>query len=273
MQLNQMHLYDTHIHTHFSGDSEANPFDLAKKACELGLTGICFTDHLDIDYKEEPGLFDLDIPSYKKEIALVKEQFSDKLDIGWGIEIGLQPYLAEKNQAVVTENDFDFIIGSTHQLHQIDIYYPAFYEGKNEDDCYRDYFEETLKNIQSDVDFDVYGHLDYVVRYGPNKNKYYSYEKFADIIDEILRALISRGKGLELNMAGLKYDLGHAHPTIETLKRYKELGGEIITLGSDGHAPEQIAWEFEKSPTILKEAGFAYFTVFKDRKPMFIKLP
>ena len=144
---------------------------------------------------------------------------------------------------------------------------------RNEDDCYREYFEETLKNAQSDVDFDVYGHLDYVVRYGPNKNKFYSYEKFADIIDEILRTLISRGKGIELNMAGFKYGLGHAHPIMDILKRYKELGGEIITIGSDGHAPEQIAWEFEKVPAILKEAGFTYFTTYKNRIATFKKLP
>lgn len=272
MTLKDYKLYDTHTHTHFSGDSEASPFDIAQKACDLGLAGICFTDHHDIDYKETPGMFDLDIPAYKKEIALVKEQFAGKLDIGWGIELGLQPYLAAKNKAVATENDFDFVIGSTHSINQVDLYYPAFYMGRNEDDCYREYFEETLKNTQSDVDFDVYGHLDFVVRYGPNKNKYYSYTKFADIIDEILRTLISRGKGIELNMAGLKYGLGHAHPTMDTLKRYKELGGEIITLGSDGHAPEQIAWEFGKAPEILKEAGFNYFTVFKNRKPEFKKI-
>lgn len=272
MNLKDLKLYDMHMHTHFSGDSEAAPATLAQKACDLGLAGICFTDHLDIDYKETPGLFDLDIPTYKKEIALIKEQFSDKLDIGWGIELGLQPYLESENQKIIKENEFDFVIGSTHVVKQVDIYFPSYYEGRNEDDCYLEYFEETLKNAQSDVDFDVYGHIDYIVRYGPNKNQFYSYEKFADIIDEILRALISRGKGIELNMAGLKYGLGHAHPTMETLKRYKELGGEIITIGSDGHAPEQIAWEFEKAPAILKEAGFKHFTIFKERKAEFRKL-
>lgn len=273
MNLKKLNLYDMHMHTHFSGDSEAMPFDMAQKAWNIGLQGICFTDHLDIDYKETPGLFDLDIPAYKKEILEVKQQFADKLDIGWGIEFGLQPYLAEKNAQVIAENNFDFVIGSTHVVKQVDIYFPTYYEGRSEDDCYKEYFEETLKNAQSNVDFDVYGHLDYVIRYGPNKNKYYSYEKFADVIDEILRTLISREKGIELNMAGLKYGLGHAHPTIETLKRYKELGGEIITIGSDGHAPEQIAWDFQKVPTILREAGFEYFTIFKNRKPAFIKLP
>lgn len=272
MNLEALKLYDMHMHTHFSGDSNAIPLEIAQKAFDIGLSGICFTDHLDIDYKETPGLFDLDIPSYKKEISQVQEHFADKLDIGWGIELGLQPYLAEKNNSIIKENDFDFVIGSTHVVKQIDIYFPPYYEGRDEDDCYREYFEETLKNAQSDVNFDVYGHLDYVVRYGPNKNKFYSYKKFADIIDEILRSLIDRGKGIELNMAGFKYGLGHAHPTIDTLKRYKELGGEIITLGSDGHAPEQIAWEFEKAPCILKEAGFDYFTIYKKRKPEFRKL-
>lgn len=272
MNLKNYRLYDTHIHTHFSGDSEANPFDIAQKAYDLGLAGICFTDHMDLDYKESPGRFDLDIPSYKKEIALVKEQFADKLDIGFGIELGLQPHLIQENAQIIKEHDFDFVIGSTHSVHKVDLYYPAYYMGREEDDSYREYFEETLQNAQSAVDFDVYGHLDFVIRYGPNKNKYYSYFKFADLIDEILRTIVARGKGIELNMAGLKYGLGHAHPTMDTLKRYKELGGEIITIGSDGHAPEQIAWEFEKAPVILKEAGFEYFTVFKNRKPEFIKL-
>ena len=272
MDLKPLHLYDMHMHTHFSGDSKANPYEMAQKACDLGLAGICFTDHMDIDYKETPGLFDLDISSYKKEIASVQDHFKDKLDISLGIELGLQPYLTEQNQQILAANDFDFVIGSTHVVKQIDIYFSAYYEGRNEDDCYREYFEETLKNAQSDVDFDVYGHLDFVVRYGPNKNRYYSYHKFADIIDEILRTLITRGKGIELNMAGFKYGLGHAHPTMDTLKRYKELGGEIITIGSDGHASEQIAWEFEKAPAILKEAGFKYFTSFHEKKAQYHKI-
>ena len=122
---------------------------------------------------------------------------------------------------------------------------------------------EKIKNAQSDVDFDVYGHLDYVVRYGPNKNQFYSYQKYAEVIDEILRTLIQKGKGIELNTAGFKYGLGHAHPTLDILKRYKELGGEILTIGSDGHTPEQIAWEFDIVPSLLKEAGFDVISIGK----------
>lgn len=273
MHSKKLYLYDMHIHSRFSGDSKAAPVDIAEHALKKGLQGICFTDHLDIDYREEPGLFGLNIPAYKKEILNVKNTYSGKLSIGWGIELGLQPHIAAENNQVTANHDFDFVIGSTHVVNHIDIYYPAFYEGRSEDDCYRQYFEETLENARSNVDFDVYGHLDYVIRYGPNKDKYYSYEKFSDIIDEILHVLISKGKGIELNTAGLKYGLAHAHPTEAVLRRYRELGGEIITLGSDGHAPEQIAWDFEKVPDILKSAGFEYFTVFHERKPEFIRLP
>ena len=109
-----------------------------------------------------------------------------------------------------------------------------------------------------------------MVRYGPEKNKNYSYDKYKNVIDEILRQLIAHGKGIELNMAGFKYGLGHPNPTEEILHRYRELGGEIITIGADGHAPDQIAWDFDKVPQLLKAAGFDYFTVFTKRKPEFL---
>lgn len=266
-------LWDTHLHTHFSGDSQALPEDMVLSAQKKGLAGICFTDHMDYDYREEPGYFDLDFTAYEKEISALQKKYDGKYPIYRGIELGLQPHIVEVNNQILAEHTFDFVIGSTHVVNHIDIYYPPFYENRAEDECYLQYFEETLRNAQSDVDFDVYGHLDYVVRYGPNKDTFYSYEKFQDVIDEILRTLIAKGKGIELNTAGFKYGLAHAHPTEAILKRYRDLGGEILTLGSDGHAPEQIAWDFAKVPEILKEAGFEYFTVFKNRKPQFIKLP
>lgn len=130
-----------------------------------------------------------------------------------------------------------------------------------------------LENIAAFDGFDVYGHIDYVVRYGPNKNANYSYQKYADIIDEILKALIIKGKGIEINTGGFKYGLGHPNPAEDIIKRYHELGGEIITIGADAHQPEHVAFDFEKVPSILKEAGFTHYTVFKNRKPEFIPIP
>ena len=265
-------LWDTHMHCHFSGDSDTSPEDMIKTSIEKGLNGICFTDHLDYDYQEQPGMFDLDVDSYYKEIISLQDKYKSVQPINFGIEMGLQPHVVEKNNKITKKYPFDFVIGSSHVVHGIDPYYPNYYEGKTEDEAYLEYFESILENIATDADYDVYGHLDYVVRYGPHKKKYYSYEKYADIIDEILRQLIRHGKGFEINTAGFKYGLNHPNPTEEILHRYKELGGEIITIGADGHKPEHIAFDFDKVPDILKNAGFKYYTVFKERKPEFISL-
>jgi histidinol-phosphatase (PHP family) len=261
------------MHCHFSGDSEAASEDMVKAAMEKGLDGICFTDHLDFDYREEPGLFLLDVDAYRAEISSLQAKYDGIFPILWGIEVGLQPHVAGKNRGVTTGYPFDFVIGSSHCVDCIDIYYPSFYENTTEEAAYRRYFEAILKNVQTDADYDVYGHLDYIVRYGPHKNEFYSYEAYADIIDEILRALIARGKGIELNTAGFKYGLGHPNPTEDVIRRYRELGGEIITIGADGHKPEHVAYDFAKVAGILRDAGFSFYTVFRQRKPEFYPLP
>lgn len=264
--------WDQHMHCNFSGDSDALPEDMIKAGIAHGLSGICFTDHLDYDYPEEPNIFLLDFDNYFKVLSDLREKYADKISVNIGIELGLQPQAAGQNLAVAEKYPFDFIIGSSHVVNHMDPYYPEFFAGRDEDAAYMEYFESVLENINSGVDFDVYGHIDYVVRYGPNKNAFYTYEKFKDIIDEILTQLISKGKGIEVNTGGFKYGLGHPNPTEDIIKRYRELGGEIITMGADAHVPEYVAYEFDKTAQIIKNCGFKYYTVFKNRKAEFIPL-
>lgn len=264
--------WDQHMHCNFSGDSDALPEDMIKAGIAHGLSGICFTDHLDYDYPEEPNIFLLDFDNYFKALSDLRKKYADKISVNIGIELGLQPQAAGQNLAVAEKYPFDFIIGSSHVVNHMDPYYPEFFAGRDEDAAYMEYFESVLENINSGVDFDVYGHIDYVVRYGPNKNAFYTYEKFKDIIDEILTQLISKGKGIEVNTGGFKYGLGHPNPTEDIIKRYRELGGEIITMGADAHVPEYVAYEFDKTAQIIKNCGFKYYTVFKNRKAEFIPL-
>ena len=264
--------WDQHMHCNFSGDSDALPEDMIKAGIAHGLSGICFTDHLDYDYPEEPNIFLLDFDNYFKVLFDLREKYADKISVNIGIELGLQIQAAGQNLAVAEKYPFDFIIGSSHVVNHMDPYYPEFFAGRDEDAAYMEYFESVLENINSDVDFDVYGHIDYVVRYGPNKNAFYTYEKFKDIIDEILTQLISKGKGIEVNTGGFKYGLGHPNPTEDIIRRYRELGGEIITMGADAHVPEYVAYEFDNTAQIIKNCGFKYYTVFKNRKAEFIPL-
>ncbi|MBQ8279091.1 MAG: histidinol-phosphatase HisJ family protein [Roseburia sp.] len=265
-------LWDVHMHSQFSGDSDAPQEDMIMTAIDTGLGGICFTDHLDIDYPDNPALFLLDLPNYVASVLALQEKYRSKFPVRLGVELGLQPHLAELHADILSRYPFDFVIGSSHVVHGFDPYYPEFYVGRDEKDCYREYFESILENIHVFDGFDVYGHIDYVVRYGPTRNANYDWTQYQDVIDEILKLLIYKGKGIEINTGGFKYGLGHPNPTEGIIRRYHELGGEIITIGADAHAPQHIGYDFKKVPDILKNAGFEYFTVFKNRKPEFIKL-
>ena len=266
-------LWDTHMHCKFSGDSEAEPEAMIDAARQKGLGGICFTDHLDYDFPSDPpGLFELDLAQYEAEMLSLKEKYEATFPVYHGIELGVQPHLHKKLQEVVNHYQFDQVICSSHVVDGIDLYYKDFYVGKEEREAYLAYFTSILENLDGFTDFDVYGHIDYVVRYGPNTNKYYSYEAYKDVLDAILQKLVSLGKGIEINTGGFKYGLGHPNPTEDILKRYRELGGEIITIGADAHEPKYVGYAFEKVTPILINAGFRYFTVFQERKPVFLPL-
>lgn len=263
---------DSHMHTRYSKDSSANPEEMIEAAVKMGLPSICFTDHMDKDYFVDGEEFVFDLQKYFEEMSDLKERYKEQIQIRIGVEIGLQPHLKDYYAELTQKWPFDFVIGSIHVVDGKDPYYPEFFEGKSDAKAYLETMEETIKNIKIFSDFDTLGHLDYVVRYGKNQAKEYAYQTMSDQIDEILRYLIQNGKGLELNTAGLKYGLSFAHPHPDVLKRYQELGGEIITIGSDGHKPEHIGYDFDKIKAILSKCGFKYYTEFIKRKPKFLKI-
>lgn len=273
---------DMHMHTWFSTDSEACPRDMADEAVRKGLKTICFTDHFDKDDLEwgEEGIFDVD--AYFVEMQKLQEEYAGKLNIRIGIELGLRTYLKDYYEELTKKYPFDFVIGSVHNVpYKKDaegkILYtdPAaekLFTDRTDKEAYRLMMETTLENVRTSDCFQTLGHLDYIVRYGKSREKEYSYTDYADIIDEILKLLIEKEKGLEVNSAGLKYGLPFAHPHPDVLKHYRELGGEIITIGADAHKPEHIAYDFAKAEEILKSCGFKYYTEFFEQKPVFKQL-
>lgn len=267
---------DCHLHSHHSGDSEASMEEMILRGIDMGLTTMCFTEHNDFDYPDapdEPGsIFILNTDSYLYELIGLKEKYADKIRILFGVELGLQPQLMRQNSVYAKSHEFDFIIASSHICNGNDPYFPPFFEGRSDEEAYREYFESELENIKKFSNFDVYGHLDYVVRYGANMDRDYSYEKYKDIYDKILTLLIDKGKGIELNTGGIKYGMQDFHPCMGVLKRYRELGGEIITIGSDAHNPKHVGDHFDRACEVLKECGFSYYTVFEKRNAEYKKL-
>lgn len=265
-------LYDTHMHTCFSGDSETAPEDMIKAARLKGLGGICFTDHLDIDYKEEPHLFDLDLEKYFDEMPVIrKKNETPDFHIGIGIEMGMQPYLANKQHEIVQKYPFDFVIGSVHVIGGYDPYYRSFYDKVDVRDAYHRYFDQVYENLLCYDDYDTLGHLDYVVRYGL---KYFGSPEadcpfcdYRDQIEKILSHLIMHGKSLEVNTGAFRYGMEEPNPSYEILKFYYEIGGRNITLGADAHEPKDVARAFDIVVPELKRIGFTYFNVYSGRIP------
>lgn len=265
---------DYHLHTSFSSDSESPMEEMILRAISLGLQTICFTEHHDINYPDNPDHFDflLDLNSYKKTLFQLKEKYKKNIEICYGVELGLMPSTHHQCSAFTRQDSFDFIIGSTHIVDFMDPYDAIYFETFPSKSGLEHYFEDILTNVRFFHDYCVYGHLDYAARYIKDPKFNFQYADYSDLLDEILKTIIEDGKGIEVNTAGLKYGMSDPNPHHEILKRYFELGGEILTIGSDGHCPEHMAYDFQKIPDYLKSLGIQYYTIFRNQKPEFVKL-
>lgn len=271
-----MKFADFHLHTNISSDSTASPESIVEKAVSLGLDRICITDHNDFDYPLEDGrvVFNLDLKKYFDTMQQLKEAYSHRIKIYTGVEQGLTTVRPERIEEY--DRDFadvcDFIIGSSHMVYGTVPYYREFWDGRTVAAGVEKYLQSILDNLTVCTNFDVYGHIDYIVRYIPKNMQEYDYKIHLDMYEAIFKKLILMGKGIEINTSGFRYGLGQPHPRLELIKFYRQLGGEIITTGSDAHAPQHVAIAFDKVKDLLTEAGFKYYTIFDKRKAEFIKV-
>ena len=273
--------FDQHLHTYFSGDSRENPENYVINGLKKGFTGITITDHMDLDYPYEPeGKFEFDVDKAFEEFALLKEKYFGSFEIGRGIEIGLRAeadkyeQMRERLDAIVEAHPFDAVIGSVHMLDNVDLFYPEYWEGKKPGDCVKNYFESSLFCLSYYDCFDIFGHFDYIVRYAPVDKSFYKPSDYSDITDLMLKKLVEKGKALEVNTKSLQpeYGLNAPNPGAGVIKRYLELGGELVTVGSDAHSAEKLGSYFAQGEEILKACGVQYLAVYRNRKPIMIKI-
>lgn len=259
-----MRKIDYHMHTCFSGDSEADPREHVKQAIALGLDEICFTDHRDFEYPID--VFELDVDTYYQTIMALKEEFKDQIIIKWGIEIGLDMNHQDKINELTNQYPFDFVIGSIHVINHTEFYYGEFFTGLSKEEAHRYFFEETLRCVQNFDCFNVLGHLDYIMRYGPYEDRMVEHTKYQDIIDEIFKALIAKGKGIEINTSGYALNGNCGFPNFDQVKRYYDLGGRIITIGTDSHTSDRVGQHVNDVKEKLEQIGFKDISTFTKRK-------
>lgn len=265
-------LCDTHLHSSFSSDSLTDPNLIIEKAIELEMPAICFTDHCDLDYPGNPDLFQLDFPNYFSTLMELKEIYASKINVLIGVEMGLQPHLEKQINSLLQSYSFDYVIGSTHTVNGKDPAFPSFYEQGSVHERLHEYFTTILSNLNACKNFDSCGHLDYAVRYCPQKDAQFQLDYHQETIDEILYFLIKHQKSLEVNTGGYRCGLNRSNPGKSILKRYFALGGSQLTIGSDAHTIPYLGAEFARTKEQLKEIGFRYYCIYEQRKAKYLPL-
>ena len=261
-------MFDFHMHSRISFDGHDTGEALARAALKNGLKEICFTDHLDYDPLEQMGVLAFDTQAYNAEYDALE---IPGLTIRRGMEFGLTPDNVAQMQQDLLRRPFDFVLGSIHFVDDLDVYYPEWWQGKTVFQAERRYLEATLECARIHNDFDVLAHLTYIGKTTSHPNpRSVPYTEHREIVDEIFRVLIAKGKGLEMNSSGVDR-CGGFLPTADYFRRFKELGGEIVTIGSDAHRCDRVGQYSFEACEILKDI-FGYVCTFESRKPVFHKL-
>ena len=260
-----MRKIDYHMHTHFSTDSDASPREHILAAIDQGLDEICFTDHQDFEYPECP--FDLDLKDYWNELKALQDEFKDQIKIKIGIEIGLDLDFVDEINTLISSYDFDYVIGSIHVIRQKEFCVPGLYfEGLSKEEAHKKFFMNTLECVKVFDCFNCLGHLDYICRYGPYDDKSVQHHLYQDIIDEIFQTLIQKNKGIEVNTSGYRDLKTCGFPNYEQVKRYYDLGGRIITIGTDSHTSDRVGEHVEDVVQHLQEIGFKDVSTFTKKQ-------
>ncbi|QEK20404.1 histidinol-phosphatase HisJ family protein [Peptacetobacter hiranonis] len=273
---------DYHTHTIFSDDSEYPMEECVKDAIYLGIKEICFTDHVDYgvkyDLKDlkpeevEGKILNVDFEKYFAELDRVRELYKDEISIKNGLEFGIQKHTISKFENLFEKSPLDFVIMSVHEIDDKELWDHSFQDGKTEEEYYRLYFENIYYLVQNYHNYSVLGHLDLLKRYD-EKDGYNPFVKNKEIITKILKYIIADGKGIELNTSTKKYHLDDLMPSRDILKLYLELGGEILTIGSDSHSKKDLLnSHIEELKQELRDIGFKKFCTFEKMKPIFHEL-
>jgi len=261
-------MFDFHLHSHVSFDSECEPQIMVAAAEKAGLKEICFTDHYDFNDIPTKEHNTFDIKDYKKAYAPLE---SESVVIRRGIEFGLTDWNTPQLKDILSKYNFDFVIGSVHFAGGYDPYCKDYWEHNGIDEGFEKYLLQTLKCVKAHSDFDVLGHINYVCKSIHNPTKMpLDYSEYPDLCDEIMKTLIEKGKGMEINTCGVDR-VGSFMPDITYIKRFRELGGEIITVGSDSHDDKRMGQYISGALEIAKEV-FGYVCTFENRKAQFHKL-
>lgn len=270
-------LSDYHVHTAYSDDSDYPMEQVIQDAIRLGLDELCITDHVDYGVKADWDapeaerlalpVRNVNYPEWYAELCWLRERYAGQITLRTGMEFGVQTHTIPRYRALFQRYPFDFILLSCHQVEDKEFWNQDFQRGRSQAEYNRRYYEELLKVMRQYEDYSVLAHLDLIRRYDEAGD--YPFARVRDLVEEVLKTAISKGKGIELNTSCFRYGLADLTPSREILSMYHSLGGEILTIGSDSHAPGQLGEQVGEVQGLLRELGFRYCCTYEVMKPIF----
>jgi histidinol-phosphatase (PHP family) len=258
---------DYHIHSSFSPDSKMEPEEAICAAIKAGITDLCFTEHMDLGHHMK--MYD-QVPDYiqmEKTLSGLQKKYPE-IRIGKGIEVGYIPETVEQTVKVLEEQGFDYVLLSTHCVDGLDCGLPESKRGQDKVTAYKRYLETVYDSVTDErllPYYDCVSHIGYIAKGLHYADNTFSYEMFPELFDKILTAIINNGKGIEVNTSGIDRG-GHVLPHPSIMRRYRELGGRIITVGSDAHRSEKVGAYVNDAMAVIEEAGFKDITLFDSRE-------
>lgn len=256
---------DYHMHTRFSCDAQNTMAEMCQAAIDVGLSEIAITDHLDVHPKDAcPGFYRPD--GYFAELARCCDQFAGRLTIRAGIEVGDPHRFGDQEGPILARWPYDFAIGSVHWIDDEAPFGAPFFQSHDAEWAWTGYFREMARLARADH-FDAVGHIDLIKREGTDYYGVWNWAPYADEVRAILTTLIARGKGIEINTSGWRRSANEPCPGLPILRWYAELGGEILTIGSDAHQTEHVGLCRAQAVTLAREAGLRWLTTFENRVP------
>lgn len=274
-------IMNLHTHTHHSPDAGNTVAERVEAANKAGLRYMAVTDHVEINryypaayyhavetdeyFYDGKGVFEGSVQETLEEAARCAP-----LVLLTGAEIGQIPQDIEKSALIYNDPRTDIILGSVHELPGRPDFYFLDYAKENIPALVTAYFEEVLRLAQTDC-YDVLAHLTYGLRYLPNRRAY-DITPHLELIDEVLKTVIRKGKAIELNGSGLRKPQPYIDPDLILVKRYRDLGGKYLTISTDAHDTQFVTFGIDLLEDMARTAGFSKLTVFQKHEPFFVTL-
>ncbi len=245
---------------------------VCRAALARGMSEIAITDHADYEPLDACHGYFRPAP-YWEEMNRCRALFAGQLAIRAGVECGESYIYREPVAALLAAHSYDVVLGSLHWADGRPTYAGDFFDGLGLDEGLALYFDH-LARLAAEGEFDVLGHLDIIrrataLRFGIGELDLRRHEAR---VRQVLRLLAGRGKGLEVNTSFVRKGIGGAGPSLEVLRWFRQEGGQIVTLGSDAHRPEDVGGDLDRGLALLRQAGFERLATFERRSVVWIAL-